>query len=88
MPSEQSLLQTSGASAEFGAFNDSSRARLYLDLAKEVDDVSAARRLTVTQRGHLQWQIHRVHKRKRAINPRFLEIMYIPQQQNDDGEIT
>ena len=35
-------LQTSGASAVFGTFNDSSRARLYLDLAKEVDDVSAA----------------------------------------------
>ena len=35
-------MQTSGASAVFGASNDSNRARLYLDLAKEVDDVSAA----------------------------------------------
>ena len=33
-----SLLQ---ASAVFGAFNDSSRVRLYLDLVKEVDVVSA-----------------------------------------------
>ena len=35
MPSEQSLLQTSGARAVFWAFNDSRRARLHLDLAKE-----------------------------------------------------
>ena len=41
MPSEQSLLQTSGARTVFGVFNDSSRARLNLDLGKEVDDVSA-----------------------------------------------
>ena len=39
MPSEQSLLQTSGARTMFGVFNDSSRARLNLDLGKEVDDV-------------------------------------------------
>ena len=36
------FLQTSGARAVFWAFNDNSRARLYLDLVKEVDDVSAA----------------------------------------------
>ena len=42
MPSEQSLLWTSGARALFWAFNDSSRARLYLDVAKEVGDISAA----------------------------------------------
>ena len=45
MPSEKSHLQTSGARAVFLTFNDSSRvsrARLYLDLAKEVDDVLAA----------------------------------------------
>ena len=41
MPSEQSLLQTSGARTVFGVFNDSSRARLFLDLGREVDDVSA-----------------------------------------------
>ena len=35
------VLQTSGARAVFWAFNDNRRARLYLDLAKEVDDVSA-----------------------------------------------
>ena len=35
------FLQTSEASTVFGAFNDSSRARLYLDLVKEVDVVSA-----------------------------------------------
>ena len=42
IPNEQSLLQTSGRRALFVTFNDSSRARLYLDLAKEVHDVSAA----------------------------------------------
>ena len=42
MPIEQNLLQTSGARAMFWAFNDSSGARLILDLAKEVGDVSAA----------------------------------------------
>ena len=47
MPSEQSLLQTSGARTVFGVFNDSSRARLYLDLGKEVDDVSAAAEMEI-----------------------------------------
>ena len=39
---KKSPLQTSGVRAVFWAFNDSSRARLYLDLAKDVDDVSPA----------------------------------------------
>ena len=45
MPSEQSL--TSGARTVFGVFNDSSRVRLYLDLGKEVDDVSAAAEMEI-----------------------------------------
>ena len=47
MPSEQSLLQMSGARTVFGVFNDSSRARLNLDLGKEVDDVSAVAEMEI-----------------------------------------
>ena len=47
MPSEQSLVQTSGSRTVFGVFNDSSRARLYLDLGKEVDDVSAVAEMEI-----------------------------------------
>ena len=47
MPSEQSLLQTSEARAVFGVFNDSNRARLHLDLGKEVDVVSAAAKMEI-----------------------------------------
>ena len=46
------------------------------------------RRLTVTQRGHLPWQIHRGSKRKRTRNPQFLKIMITLQHQNDDGDVT
>ena len=56
MPSEQSLLQTSRARAVFGAFNDSSRARLFLDLGKEVDDVSAAAEMEIRSQ-HEDWRL-------------------------------
>ena len=39
------------------------------------------RTLTVTRLGHLQWQIHRVHKRKRTINPKFIEITFTAKYQ-------
>ena len=80
----------------FGVFNDSSRVRLYLDLdlRKEADDVSAAAVMeiyvhnTKTQRSHMPWQIHRGNKRKRTRNPQFFEIIFTPQYQIDDGNIT
>ena len=57
MPSKQSRLQASGARAVFWAFNDSSSARLYLYLAKEVGDVSAEVE-TERRSQHEEWRLH------------------------------
>ena len=93
--SGESLLHTPGARAVFWAFNGSSRARLYLDLAKEVADGWAAGEMA-RRAQHDEWWLYtvaichhmfaRIRKRKRTIILRFLEIMFT-RYQTDDGDI-
>ena len=80
--SKRSRLHTSGARTLFLAFNDSSRAQLYLDLERANGDSWAAAEIA-RRAFYEEWRLYsgaicnerhtRVHKRKRAISSWFLE---------------